>query len=114
MISNKAVYITFDFGLKGDYTGLFTWLDNHNAVECGNGVAFLKFETKSKNYNDIFKELNNELSKAVKLSNSDRIYAIVKDETSNLVKGRFIVGGRRQAPWIGYGRTGANEFADSE
>jgi len=40
----KAVWISYDLGIKGDYQGLYSWLDDHDAIECGNSVAFIQFE----------------------------------------------------------------------
>jgi hypothetical protein len=44
MNKKKGIWISFDFGLKGDYTGLYEWLDNKEAVECGIGLAYFNFE----------------------------------------------------------------------
>ena len=41
---NKALWLSYDLGVKGDYEGLYAWLDDHNAEECGNSVAFLHYE----------------------------------------------------------------------
>ena len=30
----KHIVINFDLGLRGDYSGLYTWLDSRNAIEC--------------------------------------------------------------------------------
>ena len=37
----KNIVLTFDFGMKGDYEGLFKWLDENNAEERGYGVAVI-------------------------------------------------------------------------
>jgi len=110
----KAIWLTYDFGLKGDYTGLFTWLDNHNAVECGSGIAFFKFESSAIKYSDTLEELKNELTDSIQLSKTDRLYAIIRDEETNLIKGKFISGGRRESPWQGYGKIRNNDYADTE
>ena len=31
------------FGVGGDYEGLYSWLDDHDAKECGDSVASLAF-----------------------------------------------------------------------
>jgi hypothetical protein len=100
MARKKAVWISYDFGLKGDYTGLYTWLDEHNAIECGHGIAFLLWDTKDVEH--LTAEIEKNLKASVKLSKSDRIYVIWKEPTHGKVKGHFINGSRRQSPWVGY------------
>ena len=103
MAKKKAVWLSYDFGLKGDYTGLYTWLDEHNAIECGHGIAFLHWETKDAAH--LTDEIENNLKESVKLSKSDRIYVIWKEPTKGKIKGNFINGARRQSPWVGYSNT---------
>ncbi len=31
----RAIWISYDFGVRGDYEGFYTWLDLHDAIECG-------------------------------------------------------------------------------
>ena len=35
------VWMSYDLGVSGDYEGLYAWLDDHNAKECGNSVAWV-------------------------------------------------------------------------
>lgn len=42
----KAVWITYDLGVQGDYKGLYAWLDDHQATECGDSTAFFNYELK--------------------------------------------------------------------
>ena len=30
---SKAIWLSFDLGIGGDYPGLYKWLDNHKAIE---------------------------------------------------------------------------------
>ena len=39
-----AVWLSYDLGITGDYTGLYRWLDTHHGIECGNSTSFIKFE----------------------------------------------------------------------
>ena len=39
----RAIWISYDFGVRGDYEGIYTWLDDHGAIECGDSIAFLKY-----------------------------------------------------------------------
>lgn len=98
-IVKKAVWISYDLGVKGDYEGLYTWLDSHKAIECGDSLAYIKWETNKEG--DLHAEVKAELKKAVELTRHDRIYVIWRDP-SGLVRGRFIFGTRKAAPWTGY------------
>ncbi len=114
MIIKKGIWISYDFGLKGDYTGLFTWLDNYQAVECGHGLAFFKYNFDSNQSSDLIKKITSEIKEYVKLSKSDRVYIIWKDNATNKVKGEFISGSRKQAPWEGYGKLKEDVTTDSD
>jgi len=118
MSKGKAIWISYDLGLKGDYPGLFAWLDNHKAVECGQSLAFFFYEIKADPSMIIDKALEHKLyddiSKNVKLSNSDRVYIIWRDDVSNKVKGTFINGARKQNPWEGFGGIGRTKIIDTE
>jgi hypothetical protein len=103
-----AIWISFDFGVSGDYEGLYTWLDKHNAKECGNNIAFLQYEYSRSPVEDLKKELN----AAVKIGANSRIYVIYKDQETNKQRGSFVVGGRKAAPWSGY--AGSVEEIDAD
>ena len=32
-------WLSYDLGVGGDYPGLYQWLDDHQAVVCGNNMA---------------------------------------------------------------------------
>lgn len=94
----KAVWLVYDFGLGGDYEGLYTWLDSLKAIECGNSVAFFNFD-----YNDDFLvELKQVIEENVRIQKIDRIYIIYRDNVSKKMKGKFIIGKRKRNPWAGY------------
>lgn len=115
-MTTKAFWISYDFGLRGDFKGMYTWLDNHNAVECGNGLAFFRYEHINANieFKDLINHIYNDIKESVKLSTTDRIYIIVKDPQTNKVKGRFINGNRKQSPWEGYGKLKDTNTIDTE
>ncbi|NQS98657.1 MAG: hypothetical protein HQ591_09395 [candidate division Zixibacteria bacterium] len=93
----QTILISFDLGIQGDYEDMYSWLDKYKAIECGDGVAILTFE-----YNeDIAGELLEELERNVDFKNKDRIFMLFKDRNEKL-KGRFIIGKRKRAPWSGY------------
>jgi hypothetical protein len=106
--NRKAIWISFDFGLKGDYTGLYTWLDNNNAVECGNGFAFCNYDISK-----LLSHITRDLKDHIKLSKTDRLYIIYMDSETNKVKGEFISGARKQSPWEGYGKLSNQSIIDT-
>jgi hypothetical protein len=116
MATKKGIWISYDFGLKGDYSGLFTWLDNHKAVECGNGLAFFKYENanSSSDTKELINTISSDLKEHVTLSKSDRLYIIWKDGLTSNVKGEFISGSRKQSPWEGYGKLKGDNFIDTD
>jgi len=93
----QLCWISFDLGVKGDYEGLYSWLDTCGAKECGTGTAALHFEWRS----DFLAELKEDLGGNVELSKHDRVYVIWREGAK--MKGRFIFGQRKAAPWSGYG-----------
>ena len=117
MATKKGIWISYDFGLKGDYTGLFTWLDNHQAVECGNGSAFISYDIGSLGISDdsekLVETISSDIKEYVKLSKSDRLYIVWKDSNTDKIKGEFISGSRKQAPWEGYGKLKGVSQTDS-
>jgi hypothetical protein len=95
----QSIWISYDLGVKGDYPGLYNWLDIHHAKECGNSVAYLKYEFSS----DLITEIKEDLKKNVELNKSDRIYLIFrKGNRLETIAGRFIEGNRKGSPWEGY------------
>ena len=97
----KAVWISYDLGIKGDYQGLYSWLDDHNAIECGNSVAFIHYPTKK----NLIPELKKDLESKIDFKSGDRIYIVRIEaiEGKDLIRGRFIIGKRKSNPWEGYG-----------
>lgn len=98
--SGTAVWLSYDLGVKGDYTGLYTWLDSKKAKECGNSIAF--FTVQETDIKKIIVNLKTEIEANVKISMGNRIYIILRDG------GRFIIGGRKASPWEGFGQDNSN------
>ena len=95
----KTFWLSYDLGLNGDYNGLYTWLDSNQAKECGDSLAVFKFEYED----DYVNEIKVDLKENVNFKSSDRVYLIFRDrEDDNIVKGRFLIGRRKPAPWEGY------------
>jgi len=97
----KAVWLSYDLSVQGDYESLYEWLDNLDAKECGNSVAFFKYEVASGMV--LKNEIKKDIEKNVKLGARDRVYIMYRDAKKNM-KGAFIVGKRKASPWKGYGR----------
>lgn len=105
----KTIWLVYDLGVTGDYSGLYTWLDDLDAKEIGNNAAVLTY-TYQRNLID---EIKNDLVSKVSFGSNDRIYLIhkVEENGSSKVAGEFIIGNRKAAPWVGYGENVLN-FAD--
>jgi hypothetical protein len=95
----KSLWLSYDLGVKGDYTSLYEWLDSKGAIECGDSLAYMKHEWSSSDgpLPDLISE---ELSAHVELKKFGRIYMIWKED--GRVKGKFLFGTRKAAPWAGY------------
>lgn len=97
-VTDSTIWISYDLGIRGDYEGLYAWLDAHKAKECGDSVAVLSYPHSASLPDDLKKDL----AKSVTTDKRSRIYVIFRERTSSKNKGRFIFGGRRAAAWTGY------------
>lgn len=97
MSTKKTIWISYDLGLKGNYSQLYSWLDERDAKECGNSIAYIATDEFNGN---IPKELKNSLEDTIKFSPTDRVYIIYKD--GNKMKGKFLFGNRKPPVWHGY------------
>jgi len=102
----KRIWLSYDLGVKGDYSSLYSWLDNHNAVECGDSLASLEYEVSDEE--TLPGIVKNDLESNVTFGKSDRVYLVWKNK-QGVNKGRFIIGKRKASPWQGYG---ASEVED--
>ena len=100
----KAIWLSYDLGIQGDYESLYQWLDSQGAIECGDGVGFFKFESDSTSIPDPIKK---KLEGTIKTDSKARIYIIWRQERS--LKGKFIFGQRKAPPWSGYAPKPATE-----
>lgn len=98
-MKSKAVWISYDFGIGGDYPGLYRWLANHDAIECGDSMAFFKYSVP--NDESLIDLLKEDMAKNIVIDNKTRIYCVRK--LNNKIKGSFIFGNRKGNPWEGYG-----------
>src|SRR5207249_1367514 len=103
------IWISYDLGVRGDYEGMYGWLDEHEAKECGDSLAVITYEVKR----DLLKELKTELTEALELNKRTRIYVIHLDPTTKKLKGTFLFGRRRAARWTGFA-SGKGEEDEAE
>lgn len=94
----KAIWISYDIGVRGDYEGLYAWLDSKRAKECGDSLAFIEYEDDG----NIIESLRSEIKEVVELTKKMRIYVIYREADTNKLKGKFLFGTRKAAPWTGY------------
>lgn len=94
-------WLSYDIYDPNNYLRLYEWLDNLDAVECGNSVASFIFDgTKDDIKNNLF---------SIGISEQDRMYLIYKDN-NNQWKGSFIIGKRKKnPPWFGVGSIESDE-----
>ena len=92
----SAIWLSYDLGVNGDYEGLYAWLDNHGAKECGGSVAYLQFT-----HGDLPASLQSDIERVVALNKRSRRYVIHKKDEK--LSGRYLVGRRKGAPWEGFG-----------
>ena len=93
----SLVWLSFDLGVSGDYETMYAWLDEKEAKDCGSSVACFWFEHDG----DVAKTIKAEIEDRVSLNKRSRLYLVYQEE--NRMRGRFIIGGRKSAPWDGYG-----------
>ncbi len=95
-IKTKPIWISFDLGVSGNYEKLFQWLDGHGAKECGDSLAYIKdYPYKD----DLAHELRRDIIKSVKSIQYIRVYVVWSE--GSRTRARFLIGGRKGAPWAG-------------
>jgi hypothetical protein len=94
--AKQFIWISFDLGVQGDYEGLYSWLDAHDAKECGDNVAALEYEYRG----DPVDSLRKDLRGALEINAKTRIYVILR--AAEKPYGRFIFGNRKRPPWTGF------------
>jgi hypothetical protein len=106
MAKRNLIWLSFDMGVQGDYEGLYAFLDDVEAVECGDNVAVFRYTYKK----DLLKELRDELSKSIEIDKRTRMYVIRLE--GGLMKGKFIFGRRKNSPWAGFGSARNEELVE--
>lgn len=95
----SAIWISYDLGVRGDYESLYAWLDDHDAQECGDSLAFLNFEHSG----SLIAAVRREIRRSIRITKNARIYLMYRDSGTKKIKGAFLFGGRKAPPWAGYG-----------
>jgi hypothetical protein len=99
-------WLTFDLGVDGDHSGLFTWLDEIKAVECGPMTASFMLRVRVDDpATAVLKAIK---ARNIGLRTRDRLYLIWRDLESQM-KGKFIAGKRKNPPWVGYASLESSE-----
>ena len=105
----RAIWISFDLGVRGDYEGMYAWLDKNQAKECGDSLAYLTFQFDG----DLLSSLTKDIEESLELvTKKTRVYVIWQDPESNKMKGRFIFGARKAPSWAG--SSGGSESESDE
>lgn len=94
----NAVWISYDLGVQADYEGMYSWLDEHQAKECGDSLAFVNYEYTG----SLLDALTADLQRSVQITKRTRIYVIYREQDTKKMKGSFIFGGRKAPPWSGF------------
>jgi hypothetical protein len=102
---NLSVWLTYDLGVSGDYQGLYSWLDDYEATECGNNVAYIKYDIPEtiKTDKDFVKYLLDDLNEKVNFTPTNRIYIVRRSLERDKTIGSYIMGKRKANPWEGFG-----------
>jgi hypothetical protein len=98
-----GIWISYDLSVTGDYEGLYTWLDDFGAKECGDSLAYLLWTDTGNG--DIPDQIKQSISSYFKYDKKkDRIYLVYREKTNKdkiSIKGKFIFGSRKASPWEG-------------
>ena len=109
-MSSTTIWISYDLGVRGDYEGMYAWLDQHKAKECGDSLALLTYRYSGGVLVDALKA---DLGESVETNKRTRMYVIYHDDKTKKAKGHFLFGGRRIPPWAGVSGQGQDEDDES-
>lgn len=109
------IWISYDLGIQGDYSHMYAWLDNHEAKECGDSFAYIKYPIPHKMNDDEFLAfLKNDMESNIDFKSGDRVYVIRYISEKDSSYGTFLIGKRKAAPWEGYGNNNGDSSNDGE
>ena len=72
----SLVWLSFDLGVRGDFEGMYQFLDSHGAKECGDSVGAFHFDYK----NDLIAELTKSMKEYVTFNKRSRVYVIYQKD----------------------------------
>ncbi len=100
----KLIWLSYNLGIRGDFEGMYAFLDANGAKECGDSLAAFSYEYDS----DLVGSLTAELKQHVAFDKRARVYLIYRSDDGKL-NGRFLIGKRKGAPWMGHAPTQGTE-----
>ena len=107
-VGKTQMWVSYDLGVKGDYEGIYSCLASKNSKECGDSLAYIhSYEYQG----DIDDHLRKDLVSSVQLGKRARIYVIFQRPDGRYA-GKFIFGGRKEAPWREYAPGNAGDIDD--
>ena len=103
-------FLNYDLNFNGDYDGLYKWLDDHNAKNCGQNFCEFTYSLRENDNTqplkavakDTLKELESDLTKSMSLKRGDRIF-LIGVMPDGMSFGGFLTGDYGPKPWAGYG-----------
>jgi len=90
-MKKNRFWLSYDFGIQGDYRALYAWLDDIGAEDCGDAVASFQF-------NGTREDVGKAITKVTGMTG--RMYLIGKNKEGK-VTGNFISGRRKAPPCTG-------------
>jgi hypothetical protein len=113
-------YINFDLNIRGDYKGLYKWLDKNKAEERGSNYALIKnydfpdseikgLNTIAEKSNAFANYLRKDIVESVEIGKTDRIYITIKVLGGEHIGGIFLFGRSQSNPWDGYADNDKND-----
>jgi len=104
------VWLSYDLGVRGEYDSFYYWLDEHNALECGDSIATFLWDYNEEfdDISNLKKEIKESLQCDIKFKKTDRVYLIFQNERGHST-GSFIIGKRKSSPWEGYSNVSSED-----
>ena len=114
-MKEAVIWLTYDMGVGGDFQGIYSWLDDNEAIECGNNVAFFNYSYPEGIDTDdaLAEHLKSELESKIDFKPGNRVYIIRKSldkKRNGGTIGRFIIGKRKANQWEGFGTKSENSL----
>lgn len=110
---HERFWLNYDLGLRGDYPGLYSWLDSLGARETGPSSAIFTLENEAQTDEEVKELVLASLSAHCKLKEGDRVYLIWNSPETGKSKGSYIYGNRLRPKWEGYSKA-IGELIDDE